>query len=112
MHRLTPDFEDCELRSDFAGISLCENQMPLNSDARASSQSLTDDRDLGENVRQTMSPLRNAGKKCCRAKPTCNMGDRSTVVVLLLKRSIFSCVSNLEGALLFKSQKLVGMYSG
>uniref|UniRef100_A0ACB8E7P0 Uncharacterized protein n=1 Tax=Sphaerodactylus townsendi TaxID=933632 RepID=A0ACB8E7P0_9SAUR len=60
LHHLTADFEDCDLPNDFAGIRLCENQMLLDSEARTSSQSLTDDKDLSENVRQTTSPLRNA----------------------------------------------------
>uniref|UniRef100_A0A8C3SCZ0 WW and C2 domain containing 2 n=1 Tax=Chelydra serpentina TaxID=8475 RepID=A0A8C3SCZ0_CHESE len=58
LHHLITDFEDCELPGDFAGISLCENQMSLDSEARTSSQALTDDKDLNESVRQPLSPLR------------------------------------------------------
>ncbi|EMP40866.1 Protein WWC2 [Chelonia mydas] len=63
LHHLITDFEDCELPGDFAGISLCENQMSLDSEARATSQALTDDKDRNESVRQPLSPLRegNAG---------------------------------------------------
>ncbi|XP_060102463.1 protein WWC2 [Heteronotia binoei] len=60
LHHLTADFEDCDLPSDFAGISLCENQILLDSGNRTSSQSLTDDKDLSENVREITSPSRNA----------------------------------------------------
>ncbi|XP_053112640.1 protein WWC2 isoform X2 [Hemicordylus capensis] len=61
LHHLTTDFEDCDLPSDFAGLSLCENQMLLDSEASASSQSLADDKELSESIRQTMSPSRNTG---------------------------------------------------
>nr|XP_034967596.1 protein WWC2 [Zootoca vivipara] len=61
LHHLATDFEDCDLPSDFAGISLCGNQMLLDSEARASSQTSVDDKDLHESVRQTMSPSRNTG---------------------------------------------------
>ncbi|XP_054846113.1 protein WWC2 isoform X2 [Eublepharis macularius] len=61
LHHLTADFEDCDFLSDFAGVSLCENQMLSDSEARTSSQSLTDDKDLSESIRQTTSPSRNAG---------------------------------------------------
>ncbi|XP_062992101.1 protein WWC2 [Elgaria multicarinata webbii] len=61
LHHLTTDFEDCDLPSDFAAISLCGNQMLLDSETRVSSQSLMHDKDLNESVRQTMSPSRNAG---------------------------------------------------
>uniref|UniRef100_A0A8C3S9Z4 WW and C2 domain containing 2 n=1 Tax=Chelydra serpentina TaxID=8475 RepID=A0A8C3S9Z4_CHESE len=50
LHHLITDFEDCELPGDFAGISLCENQMSLDSEARTSSQALTDDKDLNESA--------------------------------------------------------------
>uniref|UniRef100_A0A8C8SEY9 WW and C2 domain containing 2 n=1 Tax=Pelusios castaneus TaxID=367368 RepID=A0A8C8SEY9_9SAUR len=48
LHHLSTDFEDCELPGDFAGISLCENQMSLDSEARATAQALTDDKDLND----------------------------------------------------------------
>ncbi|KAL8207316.1 UNVERIFIED_CONTAM: hypothetical protein K2H54_054621 [Gekko kuhli] len=60
LHHLTADFEDCDLPSDFAGINLCENQMLSDSETRTSSQSLADDKDLSENVRQITSPSRSA----------------------------------------------------
>ncbi|XP_058693622.1 protein WWC2 isoform X1 [Poecile atricapillus] len=50
LHHLTTDFEDSDLSGDFAGISFCENQILLDSEARAGSQIPTDDKDL--NVRQ------------------------------------------------------------
>uniref|UniRef100_A0A8C0ESR1 WW and C2 domain containing 2 n=1 Tax=Bubo bubo TaxID=30461 RepID=A0A8C0ESR1_BUBBB len=58
LHHLTTDFEDCDLSGDFAGISLCENQILLDSEARAASQILTDDKDLNEGVRQPLPSLR------------------------------------------------------
>lgn len=60
LHHLTTDYEDCDLPSNFAGLSLCENQILL--DSAAPSQSLADDKDLNESIRQTMSASRNAGK--------------------------------------------------
>uniref|UniRef100_A0A8V0XST4 WW and C2 domain containing 2 n=1 Tax=Gallus gallus TaxID=9031 RepID=A0A8V0XST4_CHICK len=53
LHHLSTDFEDC----DFAGISLCENQILLDSEARAGSQIPTDDKDLNESIRQPLSSL-------------------------------------------------------
>ncbi|XP_044305825.1 protein WWC2 isoform X1 [Varanus komodoensis] len=61
LHHLTRDFEDCDLHSDFAGISLCGNQMLLDSETRESSQSLVHEKDLNESVRQTVSPSKNTG---------------------------------------------------
>ncbi|NXO64511.1 WWC2 protein, partial [Phainopepla nitens] len=55
LHHLTTDFEDSDLSGDFAGISFCENQILLDSEARAGSQIPTDDKDL--NVRQTLPSL-------------------------------------------------------
>ncbi|NXG26823.1 WWC2 protein, partial [Dromaius novaehollandiae] len=57
LHHLTTDFEDCDLSGDFAGISLCENQMLLDSDARAGSEIPTDDKDLTESIRQALPSL-------------------------------------------------------
>ncbi|XP_068537401.1 protein WWC2 isoform X2 [Anas acuta] len=57
LHHLATDFEDCDLSGDFAGISLCENQMLLDSEARAGSQIPTDDKDLNENIRQPLPSL-------------------------------------------------------
>uniref|UniRef100_A0A663M5S1 WW and C2 domain containing 2 n=1 Tax=Athene cunicularia TaxID=194338 RepID=A0A663M5S1_ATHCN len=54
LHHLTTDFEDCDLSGDFAGISLCENQILLDSEARAASQIPTDDKDLNEGLRQPL----------------------------------------------------------
>ncbi|OXB57307.1 hypothetical protein ASZ78_008872 [Callipepla squamata] len=53
LHHLTTDFEDC----DFTGISLCENQILLDSETRAGSQIPTDDKDLNESIRQPLSSL-------------------------------------------------------
>ncbi|NWW10442.1 WWC2 protein, partial [Oreocharis arfaki] len=55
LHHLTTDFEDSDLSGDFAGISFCENQMLLDSEARAGAQIPTDDKDL--NVRQPLPSL-------------------------------------------------------
>ncbi|KFV82194.1 Protein WWC2, partial [Struthio camelus australis] len=57
LHHLTTDFEDCDLSGDFAGISLCENQMLLDSDTRTGSQIPTDGKDLNENIRQPLPSL-------------------------------------------------------
>ncbi|NXQ55576.1 WWC2 protein, partial [Anthoscopus minutus] len=50
LHHLTTDFEDSDLSGDFAGISFCENQILLDSEARAGSQISADDKGL--NIRQ------------------------------------------------------------
>ncbi|NXE31170.1 WWC2 protein, partial [Ptilorrhoa leucosticta] len=55
LHHLTTDFEDSDLSGDFAGISFCENQILLDSEARAGSQIPTDGKDL--NVRQPLPSL-------------------------------------------------------
>ncbi|NWV52470.1 WWC2 protein, partial [Daphoenositta chrysoptera] len=55
LHHLTTDFEDSDLSGDFAGISFCENQILLDSEARAGSQIPADDKDL--NVRQPLPSL-------------------------------------------------------
>ncbi|NXR29212.1 WWC2 protein, partial [Cinclus mexicanus] len=55
LHHLTTDFEDSDISGDFAGISFCENQILLDSEARAGSQIPTDDKDL--NVRQPLPSL-------------------------------------------------------
>ncbi|NXA76414.1 WWC2 protein, partial [Thryothorus ludovicianus] len=55
LHHLTTDFEDSDLSGDFAGISFCENQILLDSEARAGSQISTDDKGL--NVRQPLPSL-------------------------------------------------------
>ncbi|NXG75681.1 WWC2 protein, partial [Baryphthengus martii] len=57
LHHLTTDFEDCDLSGDFAGISLCENQILLDSEARAGSQIPTDDKELNEGIRQPLPSL-------------------------------------------------------
>ncbi|NXY18141.1 WWC2 protein, partial [Atrichornis clamosus] len=56
LHHLTTDFEDSDLSGDFAGISFCENQILLDSEARAGSQIPTDDKDLNKGVRQPLLP--------------------------------------------------------
>ncbi|NWH34740.1 WWC2 protein, partial [Chloropsis hardwickii] len=55
LHHLTTDFEDSDLSGDFAGLSFCENQILLDSEARAGSQIPSDDKDL--NVRQPLPSL-------------------------------------------------------
>ncbi|XP_077033508.1 protein WWC2 isoform X3 [Agelaius phoeniceus] len=55
LHHLTTDFEDSDLSGDFAGISFCENQILLDSEARAGSQTPTDDKSL--NIRQPLPSL-------------------------------------------------------
>ncbi|NXQ81004.1 WWC2 protein, partial [Nyctibius grandis] len=57
LHRLSTDFEDCHLLGDFAGISLCENQILLDSEDRAGSQIPPDDKDLNEGIRQSLPSL-------------------------------------------------------
>ncbi|XP_042698001.2 protein WWC2 isoform X3 [Chrysemys picta bellii] len=82
LHHLITDFEDCELPGDFAGISLCENQMSLDSEARATSQALTDDKDLNESVRQPLSSLRegNAGVNLPRRAVSQLLEEKATCV--------------------------------
>ncbi|NXI53356.1 WWC2 protein, partial [Chloroceryle aenea] len=57
LHHLTTDFEDYDLSGDFAGISLCENQILLDSEARAGSQIPTDNKELNEGIRQPLPSL-------------------------------------------------------
>ncbi|NWV12527.1 WWC2 protein, partial [Ptilonorhynchus violaceus] len=57
LHHLNTDFEDSDLSGDFAGISFCENQILLDSEARAGSQIPTDDKGLNELVRQPLPSL-------------------------------------------------------
>ncbi|NWH67033.1 WWC2 protein, partial [Geococcyx californianus] len=57
LYHLTTDFEDCDLSSDFAGITLCEHQMLLNSEARVESRNSTDDKELNEGIRQPLPSL-------------------------------------------------------
>ncbi|XP_061848365.1 protein WWC2 isoform X2 [Colius striatus] len=57
LHHLTTDFEDCDLSGDFAGISLCENQILLDSEVRAGSRIPTGDKDLSEGIRQPLPSL-------------------------------------------------------
>ncbi|NXP05214.1 WWC2 protein, partial [Thinocorus orbignyianus] len=57
LHHLTTDFEDSDLSGDFAGISLCENQILLDSEARAGARIPPDDKDLNEGVRQPLPSL-------------------------------------------------------
>ncbi|NXL53819.1 WWC2 protein, partial [Podilymbus podiceps] len=57
LHHLTTDFEDSDLLGDFAGISLCENQILLDSEARAGSQIPQGDKDLSEGIRQPLPSL-------------------------------------------------------
>ncbi|NXI36504.1 WWC2 protein, partial [Galbula dea] len=57
LHHLTTDFEDSDLSGDFAAISLCENQILLDSEARAASQIPPDDKDLNEGIRQPLPSL-------------------------------------------------------
>ncbi|NXY89200.1 WWC2 protein, partial [Alcedo cyanopectus] len=57
LHHLIMDFEDCDLSGDFSGISLCENQILLDSEARAGSQIPTADKELNEGIRQPLPSL-------------------------------------------------------
>ncbi|NXC48090.1 WWC2 protein, partial [Penelope pileata] len=78
LHHLTTDFEDC----DFAGISLCENQILLDSEARAGSQIPTDDKDLNENIRQPLSSLHegNAGVDLPRSAASHLLAEKTACV--------------------------------
>ncbi|NXP74049.1 WWC2 protein, partial [Ramphastos sulfuratus] len=58
LHHLTTDFEDCDLSGDFAGVSLCENQILLESEVRAGSRIPTDDKDLNEGIGQPLPSQR------------------------------------------------------
>ncbi|KAJ7423478.1 Protein WWC2 [Willisornis vidua] len=57
LHHLTSDFEDPDFLGDFAGISLCENQILWDSDARAGSQIPTCGKDFSGGVRQPLPSL-------------------------------------------------------
>ncbi|XP_071412386.1 protein WWC2 isoform X1 [Pithys albifrons albifrons] len=57
LHHLISDFEDPDFLGDFAGISLCENQILLDSDARAGSQIPTCGKDFSGGVRQPLPSL-------------------------------------------------------
>ncbi|NXX14490.1 WWC2 protein, partial [Podargus strigoides] len=57
LHHLTTDFEDCDLLGDFAGISLCENQILLDSEASAGSRIPPYDKDRNEGIRQPLPSL-------------------------------------------------------
>ncbi|XP_063166554.1 protein WWC2 [Candoia aspera] len=61
LHHFTTDFEDCDLPSDFAGVTTCENQILLDSETRISSQSLVNDKYHNESVAQSISHSRNTG---------------------------------------------------
>ncbi|KAM7111624.1 protein WWC2 [Molossus nigricans] len=52
LHQFTADFDDCELSSHFADMSLGENQILLDPDAGGASQSLLEDKDLQECARE------------------------------------------------------------
>ncbi|XP_034860173.1 protein WWC2 [Mirounga angustirostris] len=54
LHRFTADFEDCELSSHFADISLGESQILLDSHSGGVSQSLSEDKDLSECAREPL----------------------------------------------------------
>ncbi|XP_035148459.3 protein WWC2 isoform X4 [Callithrix jacchus] len=54
LHQFTADFEDCELRSHFADLSLIENQILLDSDSGGASQSLSEDKDLNNCAREPL----------------------------------------------------------
>ncbi|NXL58288.1 WWC2 protein, partial [Chordeiles acutipennis] len=58
LHHHTTDFEDCDILGDFASISLCENQILLDSEARAGSRIPPDDKGLNEGIRQPLPSLR------------------------------------------------------
>ncbi|XP_014447871.1 protein WWC2 isoform X2 [Tupaia chinensis] len=54
LRQFTADFEDCELSSHFADLSLGENQILLDSDSGGASQSLLEDKDLNECAREPL----------------------------------------------------------
>ncbi|XP_004853035.1 protein WWC2 isoform X2 [Heterocephalus glaber] len=54
LHQFTTDFEDCELSSHFADISLGENQILLDSDSGGISQSLLEDKELNKCAREPL----------------------------------------------------------
>uniref|UniRef100_A0A8C6XAE1 WW and C2 domain containing 2 n=1 Tax=Naja naja TaxID=35670 RepID=A0A8C6XAE1_NAJNA len=60
LHHFAMDFEDCDLHSDFTGITTCEKQILLDSETRMSSQSLND-KYRNESVSQSISHSRNTG---------------------------------------------------
>ncbi|NXH27133.1 WWC2 protein, partial [Myiagra hebetior] len=80
LHHLTTDFEDSDLSGDFAGISFCENQILLDSEARAGSQIPTDDKDL--NVRQPLPSLHegSSGSDLPRRTAAHLLGEKTACV--------------------------------
>ncbi|XP_013907410.1 PREDICTED: protein WWC2 isoform X2 [Thamnophis sirtalis] len=60
LHHFTTDFDDCDLPSDFTGITNCEKQILLDSETTMSSQSLND-KYRSEGVSQSISHSRNTG---------------------------------------------------
>ncbi|XP_057552940.1 protein WWC2 isoform X2 [Hippopotamus amphibius kiboko] len=54
LHQFSADFEDCELSSHFADISLGENRLLLDSDPGGAPQSLLEEKDLTECAREPL----------------------------------------------------------
>uniref|UniRef100_A0A8C3UYP6 WW and C2 domain containing 2 n=1 Tax=Catharus ustulatus TaxID=91951 RepID=A0A8C3UYP6_CATUS len=69
LHHFTTDFEDSDISGDFAGISFCENQILLDSEARAGSQIPTDDKEL--NIRQPLPSLHEGTGHLLEEKTAC-----------------------------------------
>ncbi|NXQ92972.1 WWC2 protein, partial [Sagittarius serpentarius] len=82
LHHLTTDFEDCDPLGDFAGVSLCENQILLDSEARAGSRIPTGDKDLNEGVRQPLPSLHEGNSGVDLPRRTANhLLDEKTACV-------------------------------
>ncbi|NWU96838.1 WWC2 protein, partial [Upupa epops] len=82
LHHLIMDFEDSDLLGDFAGISLCENQILLDSETRTGSQIPTDDKNLDEGIRQPLPSLRERSSGIDIARRTvCHLLDDKTACV-------------------------------
>ncbi|NXJ43767.1 WWC2 protein, partial [Ciconia maguari] len=81
LHHLTTDFEDCDLSGDFAGVSLCENQILLDSEARAGSQIPADDKDLNEGIRQPLPSVHEGSSGVDLPRRTAHLLEEKTACV-------------------------------
>ncbi|XP_015687299.1 protein WWC2 [Protobothrops mucrosquamatus] len=79
LHHFTTDFEDCNLPSDFTGITTCENQILLDSETRISSQSVND-KYRNESISQSISHSRNTGVDFSRRTRTHLLDEKTGCV--------------------------------
>ncbi|ETE71408.1 Protein WWC2, partial [Ophiophagus hannah] len=79
LHHFAMDFEDCDLPSDFTGITTCEKQILLDSETRMTSQSLND-KYRNESVSQSISHSRNTGIDFSRRTRTHLLDEKTDCV--------------------------------